>query len=220
MGVGRRHAGGIGFGMLVTASTISITVTVFATFTALTTFALTVSGRDVVPWSLLGVVGGRIVRMFGVGNERVVGLGSRCIHLRLLISILGSACGEVRVRISMYIHVPAPIARALIPSSIAVTSGSVVTPSARTLASAPRDTGTRAGSRRPRTRARVETIRAGFCLEVTSNAWVHECLPPTPPALPLLFSVRPPASIRTVRGRNGWGVHRKRWLDSWRLARL
>ena len=142
------YNGGIGFGMPVAASALSITVAMLAAFTAFTVFAFAVSGRDVVPWTLVGVVRGPwIMPVIGVGNKRLAGLGSRCIHFGSLIAIWLSIRGEIWVRIPMYIHVSAPMAGTLVPSSMAVTGGPMVAPSTLALAPTPRDARTRARTR-------------------------------------------------------------------------
>jgi len=208
MGMRGGYTVGIGSGVSVAASALPVTIAMLATFAAFTVFAFTVSRRDIVPWSLLRVVGcPRVVPMIRVGDKRWAGLGPRPIHLGSLIAVLLHICGKIWVRIPMHIHVPAPVARTLVPSSIAVTGGSVMASSTLALASTPRDTGTgartRVGSRRrPGTYTRFESIRTGFRLEVTSNARIQHRLPPAPPVFPLLFSVR------TVRGRDRRSVHR------------
>lgn len=84
MGLGGRYIVGVGFCMPVTVLAFPITMTTLAAFAAFTTFALAVSRGGMVPWALLGVVGGPwIVPMIGV-----------CIHLGLLVTIWLSISGE------------------------------------------------------------------------------------------------------------------------------
>jgi hypothetical protein len=84
MGLGRRYSIGIGFGVSVTVSAFPITITMLAAFAAFATFPLAISREGIVPWSLLGVVGGPgIIPMIRVGNERLTGR----MNLGLLIAI-------------------------------------------------------------------------------------------------------------------------------------
>jgi hypothetical protein len=125
----------------------------------------------------------------------------------------------------MHIYVSLPLARALVPGSIAVTGGPVMVSPTVAFAPTPRGTGTRArtrirSSRRPGACARFEPLCAGFRLEEISNARIHHRLPPTSPMFPLLFPVRSTTSIGTVRGSKRRGVNGKRWLHPRRLTIL